>query len=225
MNATRAKRGFTMVEMVVVIAILAVVLVLLFPAISSNRESAQEGLRASAIKSRFGLAMQNYAATFHNSFPPSATIRKDTKEVCNYSFLVKLLSFMDYETLYMQLPQSEVDFEHNSNRFPGGSTQTQYFAHAMHIQMKEFLCPDSPGRFPRSTEVRRLNHSASPATRPSAQPAATAWRSLPTRRPTRPTALWCRRPAPHRLIRIARFTRPAPTCPLQTSMTACRIRS
>ena len=154
MNATRAKRGFTMVEMVVVIAILAVVLVLLFPAISSNRESARRAACLSNQK-QIGLAMQNYAATFHNSFPPSATIRKDTKEVCNYSFLVKLLSFMDYETLYMQLPQSEVDFEHNSNRFPGGSTQTQYFAQAMHIQMKEFLCPDSPGRFPRSTEVRR----------------------------------------------------------------------
>ncbi len=223
MNATRAKRGFTMVEMVVVIAILAVVLVLLFPAISSNRESARRAACLSNQK-QIGLAMQNYAATFHNSFPPSATIRKDTKEVCNYSFLVKLLSFMDYETLYMQLPQSEVDFEHNSNRFPGGSTQTQYFAQAMHIQMKEFPAPIAPGRFPRSTEVRRLNHSASPATRPWATSRdSLAILTNPQANP--PYGIMVSTSGPRRFIRMARFTRPAPTCPLQTSMTACRIRS
>src|SRR5271165_7390416 len=110
MVTTRSRRGFTLVELLVVIAIIGILIGLLLPAINAAREA---GRRASCLNKvrQIGLAFANYASTFNNTFPPSAQLFKTsatatTSTVGGYSFLVKLLSFMEYDTIYKQLPQS-----------------------------------------------------------------------------------------------------------------------
>ena len=110
MVTTRSRRGFTLVELLVVIAIIGILIGLLLPAINAAREA---GRRASCLNKvrQVGLAFANYASTFNNSFPPSAqtikaTATATTSTIGGYSFLVKLLSFMEYDTLYKKLPQT-----------------------------------------------------------------------------------------------------------------------
>jgi prepilin-type N-terminal cleavage/methylation domain-containing protein len=136
MNATSAKRGFTLIELLLLIAIVGILIALLLPAISAAREA---GRRASCLNNshQLGLAMQNYASTYNIQFPPSATLTKaegDKKTVGGYSFLVKLLPFLEYNALYKSLPANG-DPEDASNKD---------IDRAMSTAIKELLCPDGP---------------------------------------------------------------------------------
>ena len=85
--------------------------------------------------------MQNYASTFNSQFPPSAALivaPSGKSTVSGYSFLVRLLSFMEYDTLYKTLPQSL-----GPTGVVEGNTNQALVA-AMKTQLKEFLCPNSP---------------------------------------------------------------------------------
>lgn len=137
MNATRAKRGFTLIELIVAIAIIGILIALLLPAVNAAREAAR---RAKCLNNerQIGLAMHNYAATFNN-FPPSAFVTEDLagkkSTVGGYSFLAKLLPFMEYDELYKTLPQQHSKVEDTTN--PAIAT-------AMKTQINEFLCPSGP---------------------------------------------------------------------------------
>ena len=137
MNAKVAKRGFTLIELLVAIAIVGILIGLLLPAIQAAREAAR---RAKCMNNEkmIGLAMHNYASTF-NSFPPLASLTKapggNKATVGGYSFLVKLLPFLDYDDLYKTLPQIKADPEDGSN---------QASDRAMKTQIKDFLCPSGP---------------------------------------------------------------------------------
>ncbi len=140
MYATSAKRGFTLIELLVAIAIVAILIALLLPALQAAREAAR---RASCRgkEQQIGLAMQNYASTFNSQFPPSAALivaPSGKSTVSGYSFLVRLLSFMEYDTLYKTLPQSL-----GPTGVVEGNTNQALVA-AMKTQLKEFLCPNSP---------------------------------------------------------------------------------
>ena len=106
MSTNRRPRGLTRVELIVLIVIVVVLVGLIIPAVDSAREA---GRRASCMNKtrQIGLAFQNYASTFNNSFPPSASLTKapdGTGTVGGWSFLVRLLPFMEYDALYKTLP-------------------------------------------------------------------------------------------------------------------------
>ena len=220
MVTTRSRRGFTLVELLVVIAIIGILIGLLLPAINSAREAGRRASCMNKLGHQIGLAFHNHLSTF-NYFPPAATLFKQgstgtTSKVGGYSFLVKLLSFMDYDTMYKQLPQGVVQVTVP----PAAATANQKNAlnNDMNTSMKEFVCPSN------GNQVFQ---------QPTANPPANAFTnykaigtsckaSLIMLRQTRPrqgpTA-----PAPPS-TRTARYSRAAARGP-RTSSTACPIRS
>ncbi len=137
MYATRVKRGFTLIELLVAIAIIAILIALLLPAIQAAREAAR---RAQCLNNshQVGLAMQNYASTYANAFPPSAALTKaadgKTKTVGGWSFLVKVLPFLEYNELYKTLaPKGDPE-----------EASIETTDRAMKTAIKEFICPAGP---------------------------------------------------------------------------------
>src|SRR5262245_52160925 len=63
-----ARRGFTLVELLVVIAVIGVLIALLLPAIGTAREAARRTQCASNLR-QIGLAMRQYWDTHRGKFP------------------------------------------------------------------------------------------------------------------------------------------------------------
>ena len=112
MNATGAKRGFTLIDLLVVIVIIAVFVGCIPSALNSSREA---GRRASCINNQKMIAWHFVlASTYNNRFPASASVTTASdgrQTVGGWSYLVRLLPFMEYDPLYKTLP---------SKRRPGG---------------------------------------------------------------------------------------------------------
>ena len=138
----RHPRGLTYVEVMVVTLIIAIGLALLIPAVQSARERNRRQTclnRAHTIE----VAMQEYAGTYANAFPPSAQLygTSSAKHVGGYSFLVKILSFMDHDALYKTLPQN----------LPNGdldalAATSPALATAMNTSLAELVCPSNRNR-------------------------------------------------------------------------------
>ncbi len=95
---TRPRPAFTLVELLVVVAIAAVLLALLLSAIqhvreAANRSSCQNNLR------QIGLALHAYHDTF-NCFPPGYTVvGPDNGEMNGFSGFVSILPFLEQDNL------------------------------------------------------------------------------------------------------------------------------
>ena len=117
MRFSRQSRGFTLVELLVVMATLGVLIALLLPAVSSVLESARRMTCASHLH-QIGLALNGYSSHRH-TFPvgcSGCTWGVDRK---HHSWVTEILSRMDRPEL-----QSRYNFDHaydsDENREVGG---------------------------------------------------------------------------------------------------------
>lgn len=99
-------RGFTLVELLVVMAIIGTLIGLLLPAIQAARESARKANCQSNLK-QIGLGLQSYLAA-NNFFPPGQTESWKSAAFplysrCEFSWVVYCLPFMEQQVIYDQL--------------------------------------------------------------------------------------------------------------------------
>lgn len=111
MSRTKFTKGFTLVELLVVFAIIAVLAALLLPAVNTAREAARRASCLSNLR-QLGLAAQQYHLSF-NRLPSGADMvlmtSPDNEEVNapNASLFVRLLPYIEQRTLAAAFPPGE----------------------------------------------------------------------------------------------------------------------
>jgi prepilin-type N-terminal cleavage/methylation domain-containing protein len=113
METTNSRRAFTLVELLVVVAIIGVLSVLLVPAVQSAREVARRAQCVNNLK-QIGLALLNYESAYR-AFPPAGASTyyppsglPTTQFVDGHGVFPRLLAFIDksnyYNSFNFQLP-------------------------------------------------------------------------------------------------------------------------
>ena len=105
----RRSDGFTLVELLVVIAIIAILVALLLPAVQAAREAARRAQCSNNVK-QLGIALHNYHDTFGN-FPLNGGVVSLAGNYEDLSYLVLLLPFLEQNTIYDAIDFTAIDPE------------------------------------------------------------------------------------------------------------------
>ncbi len=118
--------GFTLVELLVVVAIIGILLGILLPAVQAAREAARRTGCVNNLK-QIGLALQNYHAQYRR-FPPAAPLLTKERDP-SISWRVMILPFLEQSPLYEEIkPKPD-----------GGATNWN----AQTIVLPDYLCPNT----------------------------------------------------------------------------------
>jgi prepilin-type N-terminal cleavage/methylation domain-containing protein/prepilin-type processing-associated H-X9-DG protein len=127
------RRGFTMIELLVVVGIIGVLIALLLPAVQSAREAARAA-RCRANLLQLGVALSNYAST-HHVFPPGVVEPKgpilNAPRGYHMGWAVQILPFIEQMNRYRH-----IDFR----RGVYDDANATVFGDRLNV----FLCPSSP---------------------------------------------------------------------------------
>jgi prepilin-type N-terminal cleavage/methylation domain-containing protein len=128
----RRASAFTMIELLMVVAIIALLVSLLLPAIQSSREAARHVQCANNLM-QLGVALGNYAST-HRVLPPGVVNDKgpilNLPQGYHYSWSVQILPFLERGNIHRGFDFRKSVYE------PGNDT-------ARDLRIHTFLCPSS----------------------------------------------------------------------------------
>lgn len=114
MKRRQPHRGFTLIELTVVLAILGVLAGLLLAAVQRVRESANRTMCSDHLR-QLGLALQHYHDA-HSVFPPGCSFRKGADPHPHMGWCARLLPFLEQERLWsdaLRAYKEEKLFVHN----------------------------------------------------------------------------------------------------------------
>ncbi len=140
--------GFTLVELLVVIAIIAILIALLLPAVQAAREAARRTQCANHMK-QLGLAIHNFHSS-HNAFPPATTGNVYTRGQNRLGFFYYILPYLEQLNLYEQFDPT----------LPGDVGVNQAAARDPGASLSVYLCPARRSGVHQSREAVRGGDSA-----------------------------------------------------------------
>ena len=135
LNDCSAQRGFTLVELLVVITIIGVLIALLLPAVQAAREAAQR-LQCTNNLKQLGLALHNYVSS-NNCFPAAESIRIVTNEtgvdVRGNPLYFVIMGYMEQDNM-------EAQFDYGIGYYNWLTAHPEY----LFKQFPFFQCPSDP---------------------------------------------------------------------------------
>ena len=148
----RQRRGFTLVELLVVIAIIAMLVLLLLPAVQAAREAARRNNCANALRQLALGALNKESAT--TRFPLAmwgelASPKIDSRgpavmsEIDGYSWIVALLPFIEENAMYDQLQEASQQFRLPVNDAKAFLVMKGEYVYERPVDL--LLCPSYPG--------------------------------------------------------------------------------
>ena len=173
----RDRLAFTLVELLVVIAVIGILVALLLPAVQAAREAARRTQCVNNLK-QIGLGLHNYHTTF-NVFPPTTTGAEAHGGQCGsgfYSWLALLLPFVEQSTLHdaidFRRPMMDTCSQMSSSDYQALTISAAHpNARAAATIVPLFLCPSD---FYRMTPVMGTANPARGTTRPTSAGRAAA---------------------------------------------------
>lgn len=156
----RNPSGFTLIEILTVIGILAILIGLMMPAVQSAREAARRAVCQSHLR-QIGLAMHAYHGSF-NVFPPSLmghAERVPSPYFGYHSVHLRLVSFMDpalYNSVNFEWPTFPIETLGLSSHLPANEVEANSQNATTYLtRVAVFLCPsDSRGDIPAGANYR-----------------------------------------------------------------------
>ena len=134
-------RGFTLVELLVVITIIGILIALLLPAVQAAREAARRMQCGNNLK-QIGLGLLNYEST--NGTLPVGGIHTTRGGGYGYGWIVELLPFVEAENIYDQLDLKGVKASTGCVGWVGAGGNAYNGEVLKNVALATFTCPSSP---------------------------------------------------------------------------------
>lgn len=148
----RSRRGFTLIEIVVVIAIIGMLVAMLLPAIQAAREAGRRIQCGNNLK-QLGLALHSYEST-HSCYPPGAITYQESPRDCavvvrGFSLFAMLLREMEQSTTYDAINFSLPSGGLAENGVNGGAANHTGLLN----RIEAFICPSDLEQTPYAPSV------------------------------------------------------------------------
>jgi prepilin-type N-terminal cleavage/methylation domain-containing protein/prepilin-type processing-associated H-X9-DG protein len=153
----RVRRGFTLIEVLVVIAVIGLLVSLLLPAVQAAREAARRSQCTNNLK-QIGLALHNYESSL-GAYPFGVGGGGPPGLLPRWSPQSQLLPYLEQAGLYHSLNFAGIPWLHDTSFGPMNRT-------SLTTRVAGFLCPSDPDRIDERNGMAHNSYRGCAGTRP-----------------------------------------------------------